>query len=93
MTNSPVVLPTPDQVIASVVLVCLNKPVVTNIYRSLIEEAIVSAGLDESWCSADYAGWDFQQKDGTRLEVKQSAAKTVLGTLSPRSVKATIRHR
>ena len=26
-----------------------------------------------TWCSADYASWDFERADGVRLEVKQSA--------------------
>ena len=39
-------------------------------------EAIVALALEPEWdwCSADYAGWDFERRDGLRLEVKQSAA-------------------
>ena len=54
-----------------------NKPLITNVYRAVIVEAIVDTALggDWSWCSADYAGWDFEHVDGTRLEVKQSSAR------------------
>jgi hypothetical protein len=50
---------------------------VTNNFRGLIAEAIVSSilGPEWSWCSADYAGWDFVRSDGLKLEVKQSAAR------------------
>ncbi len=50
---------------------------ITNIHRAIIVEAIVDIALRDrgwNWCAADYAGWDFQHEDGTRLEVKQSAA-------------------
>lgn len=53
-----------------------NAPVVMNVYRSVLVEAIVSLALpDWEWCSADYAAYDFRHKDGTRLEVKQTALR------------------
>lgn len=54
-----------------------GKPLITNVHRGLIAEAIVACALepDWSWCSADYASWDFERSDGLRLEVKQSAAR------------------
>jgi hypothetical protein len=54
-----------------------GKPLVTNILRAMLVEAIVDCALSPSWkwCSADYAGWDFEGHDGIRLEVKQSAAR------------------
>jgi hypothetical protein len=57
--------------------VCFGKPLITNINRGLIAELIVEAALppDWRWCAADYAGHDFEHVDGTRLEVKQSAAR------------------
>ncbi len=57
--------------------VCFGKPLITNINRGLIAELIVEAALppDWRWCGADYAGHDFEHADGTRLEVKQSAAR------------------
>src|SRR5690606_33166116 len=36
-----------------------------------------------TWCSADYAGWDFERADGLRLEVKQSAAMQSWSTGKP----------
>lgn len=63
-------------VVADASSAIFGKPLVTNIYRSIIVEAIVHRALPEwAWCSADYAPFDFQHPDGTRLEVKQSAAK------------------
>ena len=49
---------------------------VTNIFRGLLAEALVSACLGDSWTwrSEDWAPWDFDRLDGVRLEVKQSAA-------------------
>ena len=47
-----------------------------NVHRALIVEAIVSAALpDWLWAPTDYAAFDFQHADGTRLEVKQSVAR------------------
>lgn len=50
---------------------------ITNSYRGLVAEAMVASVLSPNWtwCSADYAGWDFERSDGVRLEVKQSAAR------------------
>lgn len=50
---------------------------VTNSFRGIVAEAVVASALDQKWlwCSADYAGWDFERSDGMRLEVKQSAAR------------------
>ncbi|MGQ0661860.1 hypothetical protein [Sphingosinicella sp.] len=54
-----------------------GKPLVTNIHRGLIAEAVVATALEPEWrwCSEDYASWDFERADGVRLEVKQSAAR------------------
>lgn len=50
---------------------------VTNNFRGLVAEAIVASALPAgwTWCSADYAAWDFERPDGLRLEVKQSASR------------------
>ncbi len=50
---------------------------VTNVYRGLIVEAIVSValGTDWEWCSEDWYACDFRHRESkTHLEVKQSAA-------------------
>ena len=53
-----------------------GRPLVMNVLRSIIVEAIVSEALsDWEWCAHDYASYDFRHGDGTRLEVKQSAAR------------------
>lgn len=49
---------------------------VTNVFRSVLVEAMVAAALPQwDWCSADYAPYDLRHPDGTRIEVKQSAAR------------------
>lgn len=54
-----------------------GRPLITNVHRGLVVEAIVDAALDSkwNWCAADYSSWDFEHVDATRLEVKQSAAR------------------
>ena len=50
---------------------------ISNHLRGLVAEAIVAAALEPvwTWCSADWAGWDFERADGLKLEVKQSASR------------------
>ena len=51
-----------------------GKPLVTNVYRSVLVEAMVAGALkDWTWCSGDYAAYDFSHPNGLRLEVKQTA--------------------
>lgn len=54
-----------------------GKPLVTNVQRGAVAEAIIAFALEPewTWCGADYASWDFERADGVRLEVKQSACK------------------
>lgn len=65
------------QVVAKASDAAFGKPLVTNVLRSLLVEAIVDTALGGSWnwCSSDYASHDFVDSNGTRLEVKQSAAR------------------
>lgn len=53
-----------------------GRPLVNNVLRAILAEAVVASALGEGWewCSADWAECDFRHRDGTRLEVKQSAA-------------------
>lgn len=75
---------TTKTVISSAANAIFGKPLVTNVYRSVIAEAIVAAALpDWTWCSADYAAHDFVHPDGKRLEVKQSALKQSWVSSSP----------
>jgi hypothetical protein len=68
---------TVDEIEQTAAKSAFGRPLVANIYRSLIVEAIVSKALSSqwTWCSADWAPYDFRHVDGTRLEVKQTAAK------------------
>lgn len=67
-----------DDVVQKVSLATFGGPLVTNVLRGHLVEAIIALALepDWEWCSGDYASWDFEcRSTGTRLEVKQSAAK------------------
>ncbi|MFA7586476.1 hypothetical protein ACVENA_19455 [Sphingopyxis sp. 550A] len=71
--------------ITKVSQVAFGKPLVTNVLRGHVAEAIIALALEPEWslCSADYAGWDFERADGLRLEVKQSAAMQSWSTGKP----------
>lgn len=71
-----------------------DRPIVINVFRSVLVEAIVAAALPEwDWCSGDYASHDFAHPDGTRLEVKQSAARQTWFTGRPSPAAWDIRAR
>jgi hypothetical protein len=54
-----------------------GKPLINNVFRGHLVEAIVSLALGPTWkwCSEDYSSWDFENGAGIKLEVKQSAKK------------------
>lgn len=54
-----------------------GKPLVANMLRGHLVEAMISLALspDWAWCGGDYAGWDFENACGVRLEIKQSAVR------------------
>ena len=54
-----------------------GKKLVSNMYRGLVSELIVGSALSSQWkhCSEDWSGWDFEHREGSKLEVKQSAAR------------------
>ena len=58
-------------------LTAFGQRLVQNNLRAVVVEAMVDLALpmDWRWCSADWAACDFIHEDGTRLEVKQSAAQ------------------
>lgn len=64
-----------DEVVAKACDAIFGKPLITNVVRGQLVEAIIAMALEPewTWCSADYASWDFERSDGVRLEVKQSA--------------------
>lgn len=74
-----VAMPTGKGVIVALAAhAAFGRPLVNNVLRAILVEAIIHAALGDSdgweWCSADWAECDFRHRDGIRLEVKQSAA-------------------
>lgn len=69
--------PSVSAVVERVSAEAFGNPLVTNSLRSMVVEAMLALGLPTGWrwCGADWAGWDLEHEDGTRLEVKQSAAR------------------
>lgn len=64
-----------EDVVAKVSASAFGTPLVTNVLRGHVVEAVIALALEPEWrwCSADYAAWDFERGDGLRLEVRQSA--------------------
>ena len=64
-----------DDVIAKVTASAFGQPLVTNVMRGHVVEAMIALALEPEWrwCSGDYAAWDFERADGLRMEVRQSA--------------------
>ena len=62
-----------------------GRPLVSNNFRVIIFEAILRTTLsvEWNWCSHDWGPWDFQHRDGARLEVKQSTARQSWKTTQP----------
>ena len=54
-----------------------GRPLLNNVHRSLLVEAMVAAALPKGWHwnAGDWSSCDLVHDDGTRLEVKQSAAR------------------
>lgn len=64
-----------DEIVAKSTDAAFGRPLVTNVHRSILVEAMVACALPGwKWCSADYASYDFEN-GGVRLEVKQTALK------------------
>lgn len=63
-----------------------DAPVIENQFRSAFIEAMIEPLLETSgwrYAGANWAGWDFDHTDGTRLEVKQSAAQQTWSQVRP----------
>lgn len=58
-----------------------DTPVIQNNLRGLWVEAMICELLGSDWkhTGADWAAWDIEHKDGTKIEVKQSAAAQTWG--------------
>lgn len=75
---------TPAQVVALASERTFNSPLVTNVFRSVLVEAMIATTLPEwIWCSSDYASHDFEHRDGARLEVKQTALRQTWISANP----------
>lgn len=73
---SPIQTPTIDEIVST----ASGKPLIENSQRGLIAEIMVAKSLEKvepGWrhTAGDWGGWDFEHRDGTRLEVKQSASR------------------
>jgi hypothetical protein len=70
------------EIVAAATAAIFGQPMITNVFRSVIVEAIVAAALGDAWewSSADYAACDFKRADGLRLEVKQSSLRQTWST-------------
>src|SRR5262245_51810593 len=68
---------TADEIASRAAAAAFGKPLVENTLRGFLVEVIVDSALPSewAWCGRDWAGWDFVHADGTRLQVKQSAAR------------------
>ena len=75
----------PAEVVAKVADAAFGRPLVTNVLRAQLVEAMVALVLEPAWhwCGADYAPCDLERADGLRLEVKQSAARQSWSTDKP----------
>ncbi|WP_337185548.1 hypothetical protein [Phenylobacterium sp.] len=71
------VVPAVVDVLADVSARAFGRALVSNHLRSMVVETILALSLPAGWacCGEDWAGWDLAHEDGTRLEVKQSAAR------------------
>lgn len=70
-------VPSAEDIQRKVAAAAFGRPLITNVHRGMVAEAIVAAALEPEWrwCSEDYSSWDFERSDGAKLEVKQSAAR------------------
>jgi hypothetical protein len=67
---------TKDEVVALASDALFGRPLVTNVYRSVIAETLIASALrDWRWCSGDFEAFDFIHPSGRKLEVKQSALR------------------
>ncbi len=65
-----------DRIIGQIVADFYDKRIMSNLVRAHYVERMIAQCLGEGWdlVSADWSGWDLQNSEGVRAEVKQSAA-------------------
>ena len=69
--------PTIEAVVKRVSQTAFGNPLVTNVLRGHLVEAMIALVLepDWTWCAGDYSSWDFERADGVRVEIKQSSLR------------------
>lgn len=68
--------PSVEEVISHTANEIFGQPLITNVHRSLLVEAILDMALGDEWAwQGGYALFDFLHTSGVKLELKQSAAK------------------
>ena len=65
-----------DKIIEQIVADFYDTPIMGNVVRPHYVERMIALGLGGDWklVSADWSGWDLENANGVRIEVKQSAA-------------------
>ena len=88
-------VPQQDEILNHMHRAVFGRPLITNVLRSLVVEAMVDLALGEDWlwCGADYFHYDFRHSSGFKLEVKQSAFKQSWATHQPSKPRFDIRER
>jgi hypothetical protein len=68
-----------DQIIEWLVSEFYDQPIMSNLTRPHYVERMIALGLANGWklVSANWSGWDIENSEGVRIEVKQSAARQV----------------
>ena len=67
----------PNEIRAKASARAFGDQVIQNDFRSIVAETTVESALGPDWRSrsGDWLGWDFEHRDQTRLQVKQSAVR------------------
>ncbi len=66
-----------EDVVKRVTQTAFGNPLVTNVLRGHLVEAMIALVIEPEWkwCAGDYSSWDFERDDGVRVEIKQSAVR------------------
>jgi hypothetical protein len=74
-------LPTRQQVRTRAAARLFGGPLIQNNYRGEYVEEMIACVLSHAWthCAADWSGWDFENANGVRMQVKQAAARQTWG--------------
>jgi hypothetical protein len=78
--NLPASFPTTEEIFSKVATAVFGYPIVENLFRGFVAEAIVAAAIEPDWrwkVREGGPGWDFEHSSGCRIEVKQSAKRQI----------------